>query len=202
MKICLVKDGKRKTVIVTENNEYFFSTEIVYKARLVAGMEISSSDFFALKDESDKLLAKHYLFTLLSKQLKSKLQAERKLKEKGYYSKAIEYAIDKAEEYKLLDDENYAQSYINTYIRNKGSKLIKYELKKAGIADNIIDRFLEGREDEVLLTAKNCAQNFLRIKGKNANRDKLYRHLLNKGFDYGTIKCAISDVLAESEDYE
>lgn len=202
MKIIEVKQGKSKSIVKTEDKEYVFSTEIVYKHRISTRSIFSSAEFFELKEQSDKILAQQYLFDLLSRQLKSKKQAKEKLKQKGFYSKAIGHAIAKAEEYKLIDDKQYAQSYINTYIRTKGSKMLKFELKKAGVDDVIIEEMMEGRDEQTREAAVHSAQKFKRLKGEKCNKEKLYRHLYNKGFDYEIIKQIIDDYDKDSEIYE
>lgn len=193
-----IKVGKRKAVIITDSKTYDFSLETLYKERLVAG-EIDPAKFFQIKSESDNDLAKQYIFSSLARSIKSKKDAISKLRQKGFYTKAIDYAISKAEEYKLIDDENYAKCYINTYQNTKGTKLLKYELRQKGIDEELIRVLLEDIIDDQEDACLKYAQKYKRIRGDKLTREKLFRQLYSKGFPNETIKRAVENVFRDTE---
>ncbi|MDD4316410.1 MAG: regulatory protein RecX, partial [Clostridia bacterium] len=175
MNIESITQGKNKSVITANGKEYEFSNEVVFADRLQCG-EIGAKMFFEYKEKSDCLLAKEYLFALLARALKSKKAAAEKLRQKGFSSKAIQYALERAEEYALLDDENYARCYIRTYSRSKGRRRLEYELKRQGVADEVIRRIFMEEGDRDTDTAKAAAEKYVRQKGAKASKDKLFRH--------------------------
>lgn len=196
MKILAIKLGKNKSRVLTDKGEYVFANDTIYQYSITQDKEIDDKQFCIVKDESDKILAKQYVFGLLSRQVKSRLQVAKRLKEKGFSAAVIEYALDIAEEYKYIDDTNYAQCYINTYIKRKGQKLIKYELRKAGIEQDIVEQLLHGREEDMINAAKNAVEKLIKRK-PDITRDVLYRHLYNKGYEYDTINCAITETMEQ-----
>lgn len=198
MKIEDIKEGKRKATIFVDGKAYDFSLEVLYKQRLTIG-EIDPKAFFDIKNESDKHLAKGYLFSILARSIRSKKEAIDKLRQKGYYPKAIEYAIEKAEEYELIDDKNYTKCYINTYSQTKGIKLLRCELIRKGISEEIINSFMDDVGDLQEEACKKIAEKQFRIKGDKLTKEKLYNHLYRKGFENETIKKTIDIVLRDTE---
>lgn len=196
MEIKSIKQGKTKSIVVLDDKEYDFSNEVIFAERMQIG-EISGKRFFELKEKSDGLLAKQYLFGLLARTQKSKKEAAVRLRQKGFGSRAVQFALQKAEEFSLLDDVYYTRCYIKTYSRTKGSKLLEYELKRQGVDEEIIHRIFEeeGFSDDE--TARTAAEKYMRVKGDKASRDKLYRHLAQKGFPSDTVKKVVDSIFTE-----
>lgn len=201
MEIQSIKQGKTKSIITADGKEYDFSNEVIFTQRLQEG-EIGAKQFFELKEKSDCLLAKQYLFGLLARSQKSKKDAATRLRQKGFGSKAVNFAIQKAEEYSLLNDDYYAQCYVKTYSRTKGRRLLEYELKRQGIDEQIIQRVFEEEPDTDDETALAAARKYIRLKGERATRDKLYRSLAQKGFNNDSIIRAIESIFSDQNDYE
>jgi regulatory protein len=201
MEIQSIKQGKTKSIITADGKEYDFSNEVIFTQRLQEG-EIGAKQFFELKEKSDCLLAKQYLFGLLARSQKSKKDAATRLRQKGFGSKAVNFAIQKAEEYSLLNDDYYAQCYVKTYSRTKGRRLLEYELKRQGIDEQIIQRVFEEEPDTDDKTALAAARKYIRLKGERATRDKLYRSLAQKGFNNDSIIRAIESIFSDQNDYE
>ncbi|MFW5780792.1 MAG: regulatory protein RecX, partial [Bacillota bacterium] len=185
---------KNKAIVLFNAKEYEFSKDIIFKESLYEKKVLSLKEFFEIKEKSDCLLAQNYLFRLLSTRLKSQKEAEQKLRDKGFFSKAVKYAIKKANEYKLLDDDNYAKCYVNTYIKNKGSNMIRYELMRKGIEENIIEKHLEGTSDMQKQSAIEHAKKYLKIKGDKATKEKLYKKLYSKGYKSQMIVEVLSEI--------
>ncbi|HHT84085.1 MAG TPA: hypothetical protein GXZ92_06495 [Clostridiales bacterium] len=194
----MAKSGAK--VIIDGGKEFVFSPEIVYRYGIKKDMDLNEKIFFEYKEESDKLLAKQYLFNYLGGRQKSILQAKRKLKEKGYGSNAVNYAIEKALEYKLLDDNQFAQAYIDNYKKNKGLKMIKYQLLGLGVDEEVIDAYLTENEEIEMQTALRLGRKYVESKKEKASKDKLYRYLYGKGFDGSTIIKVINEVFSDIQE--
>lgn len=163
--------------------------EVYLRSGLSEGSELEQKKLYELVDESEKILAKEYLLTYLSSYSKSAEDAKRKLYDKGYHKNAVEYALAVAKEYNYLNDTSFAERYVDAAIRKKGRRAIAFELKRKGIDDALIEDALVDTEDEEVATATKFA---LKFKNKtNYTKDKLYRHLLSKGFSYEVIRKAM-----------
>ena len=56
--------------------------------------------------------------------------------------------VSMSKEYNYIDDEIFAENYINTYSHQKGKRKLKYELISKGVDKEIIDQKLEDLIDE------------------------------------------------------
>jgi regulatory protein len=134
----------------------------------------------------------NYALKILEKRSKTVGETKKKMAEKEFSKEEIDATIKKLLANKFLDDEQYARSFIREKIsfRHEGKRRIAFELHRKLIPDDIIKKELANIETESEIeTASDAAKKWLRIRGKTENiREKLFRHLASKGFDYDTIK--------------
>ena len=118
-------------------------------------------------------------------------------------SDVIDYVLEKMQEYGFVDDSEYAEAYVEFAGGKKGSRLIKAELRKKGIAQEKIDNALDGLSEEMQVeTAGAILQKYLRNKERSRETlQKAYRYLISKGFSYDTAKSAM-DALGEEIEEE
>jgi len=140
----------------------------------------------------------NYALKLLEKQDRSVGNVKQKMKEKKFTPTEIDETIKTLIEKNFLDDERYAKNLIKskkTY-QHLGNRRLKFELKKKFISDELITKLFSQESEKVELeTAQEAAEKWLRIKGDKENaREKLFRHLASKGFDYEIIKEVIDNL--------
>ncbi len=132
-----------------------------------------------------------YILSYLTRSAKTEMQVRIKLKEKGFSMDERNYAVNKAIVLGYINDQDYAESYVEFYAKAKGKVRLRRELHEKGIADSIIDRVLEGIEDE-RDNCYNVAKKYLKGKKKDEKlREKLLRHLVARGFSYSVIKTVL-----------
>ena len=198
------RKGKSETYHVWVNDEYFalLEAEIIYKNKLKIGTEIEESKLNLIKKESDKLLCASTALNYISKSIKSEFQLKQYLKGKNFCEEAINEAIFKLKTYGYLNDEYFAKISANELSRTKGKRYIKNQLALKGISDDKIQNVLENLEgeDEACF---NATKKWLRGKTlplDNNSKQKLYRFLLSRGFEYGTIKKSLNKFNEEIDD--
>ena len=115
------------------------SVELILKSQLKKGQEISKEilDELILEDEKGSAFSKSVKY--LSSALKTERQIKDYLRKKEYNPSTIEYVIDKLREYKYLDDEAYAKSFVLTYSSKYGKLKLISALRSKGISDSVID---------------------------------------------------------------
>jgi regulatory protein len=105
---------------------------------------------------------------------------------------------------KFLDDQRFAEHYIRnqTNIKPTGRYKLAIKLKQNLIDDDIIQKVLAEITDENEIdSAKELARKkyeILIIKhpdDKNKIREKLFRHLITRGFSYEITKSVIDDLI-------
>lgn len=169
--------------------------ETLAKSGLVTGDEISFSELEKLQFDSEKDEAFDKALTFVSRSMKTKKQVREKLTEKGYLPKIVDYCVDKLCGYNFINDEEYCKSYVRTYMRQHGAKMIERDLKLKGIDFNIVERAIESEYDGGEETAVKIA--FKHIKNKERTKENLaktYKYLLSKGFSYEECSIAIDKI--------
>lgn len=116
---------------------------------------------------------------------RSVFEIERKLKEKKIAEKEINNAISVLKRNKLLDDAKFAKMYIadRNRFRPSGNFLLRLELRKLGVSDDLIDELLLDQDEERL------AQTALESKSKyrEADNTKKAQFLQRRGFPTNII---------------
>lgn len=116
---------------------------------------------------------------------RSEFEIEQKLKQKGAIDSEIEKVISVLKKNKLLDDEEFAKMWVRdrNLLKPSGSYLLKMELRKFGVADEIIDSALAEQDEEAL--AKKALESKLRLK--NADFNKKAGFLQRRGFSTNIV---------------
>lgn len=196
MKIVELKQkGKGENYIVKFDNNftYILTLETIVKNHLNIDTEMSEDDFAVLIYEDQKITGFEKAITLLTKTFKTEKQIRIYLKEKFYCNDAINYIVDKLKEYKYLNDDEYAKSFICTYKQSKGKLWIKQQLYSKGINEHIINKHLNDLESQKEDIEK-LVDKFLKGKIKDQKtKEKLLRNLLSKGFTYEEVKSIVNN---------
>ena len=98
--------------------------------------------------------------------------------------------LAKLNEYHLVDDLQFAKSYISSN-KNFSNNKLKQKLIGFGVKTDILDELLADLNDAP--TCQKAAQKFLKNKLIDEKTiQKLVRHLQSKGFSYETIKSVLN----------
>ena len=110
------------------------------------------------------------------------------------------------EEYRLIDDYKYAETFFKEKLRTRGVKKARFELSNKGIPKDIMEKALEAlstssvEEDSCLkLAEKKYAQLMKRETDPYKLKNKLYTFLMGKGYDYELISSTRRKVMESSE---
>lgn len=118
-------------------------------------------------------------------------------------SELIEKIIRQLYEYKFLNDEAFARSWIRSRARSRprGKRLLEIELKQKGIEKDLIKKVLDEESEELpdeLTQAKNLIRKRIE-KLRDAPRQEIYNKvgafLARRGYGWDVIKQAIDDSL-------
>ena len=173
----------------------------VMQNRLKVGSEVTAERLSEIQLESEKETALDKALSHITATMKTEREIRDFLKKKGYLEDVQEYVVEKMREYHFLDDAAYARAYAESAVKKKGARWIAAELKKKGVADDMIETALSGLEGEDD-AAKNALKRYLRGKDVTDKKvlQKAYANLLSKGFDYETARRALESLGEENED--
>ncbi|MEI6039869.1 MAG: regulatory protein RecX [Candidatus Berkelbacteria bacterium] len=112
-------------------------------------------------------------------------EIRQKLKSKSFSGLEIDQTIDVLLRNELLDDTKFAKMYVkdrNT-LRPTGLFLLKMEMKKLGLSDNLIEDALQFQNEEEL--ARRAIESKSRLR--EAEFEKKAQFLARRGFSTSTI---------------
>lgn len=154
------------------------------------------------ENEEERNQTLKFAMKLIGLRRRSVFEIDKRMKEKNYGKEVREEVIQELFRFGYLDDEQFAESYINDRInfRPAGRFLIKMELKKRGINDKIIEEKLNellDREKEIKLAEKLTRKRIDGLDPANSQKDriKLGNYLKARGFSGEIISQAIKNAL-------
>lgn len=124
---------------------------------------------------------------ILSRRDNSEWELRQKLAKKGVHSEEIEATIAWLKQKKYLNDEVFAQKYIESILRTKavGKRYLAHKLKAKRIASEVINATLQelGGEEAEKALAQKAARAWQKSHPKHAqDKMRLSRFLASRGF--------------------
>ena len=102
----------------------------------------------------------------------------------------LEMIIERLSQKGYLDDRRFAEWYVENRFVKKGvsQRRLKMELMKKGIARDIIDDVIDGRDDEEEL------RKMIDKKRAKYTEEKLIAYLVRQGFSYDLVRKLVSEI--------
>ena len=199
-KIEAQKNNKdRYSIFIDDEFAFGVHVDILIKHNLRKGLELNETEVLELQqDESVKKAVLAGIKHISYKQRTCK-EVSDKLRDLEYVPSQIEEAIDKLIEMGFLDDQKYAEEFVDTRQKRYGRKRIFLELRKRGIteqvAENALDSFLDidaGYEQALEMARKKYAQ----CEGLETQKAaaRIQGMLLRKGYSYDVVNTIIKEL--------
>jgi len=187
---------RRRSIFIDGEFAFGVDEEVVARLGLVKGAVLTRRKIKQILAQKDENEAKETALRFLSFRRRTEKEIKDRLKRKGFDEKIIRHTIDKLKEYDLINDFEFAQSWVKERLahRPRGKKLLQQELWKKGIKKEIIDRVIEKlcRDED-----RSALQLLEKIKGRYRNLEpkvakrRMFGLLLRRGFSYETAKNAV-----------
>jgi regulatory protein len=193
------RNPKRRSVFIDGKFAFGLDEEVLYKSGLKKGQSLTQQRIEEITEEERKKEAKDVALKFLSFRRRTEKQVKEKLKKKEFDEKSIDATIDKLKEFDLINDLEFATSWVKDRLafKPRGKKLLRQELWKKGIKKEIIEQVTEELctdEDKAALElVGKIEKRYRNLEPKVAKR-RMYNFLLRRGFSYGTTKKALSQV--------
>lgn len=187
------KDGRFNIFI---DGEFAFGLyrETVYNFGLRINDELTADEIEKMRSEDELNFGKKVAYRFLNYKPRSEKEVRRKLAQKKISEKTIDEIITSLKDLKFIDDENYAKMYVETKVTLKpeGRRVLKMRLADKGINKELSQKTVEDNysEETEIKKAKDLINKYSkRVKAKTPadKKQKIYRHLLSKGFSYDVI---------------
>ncbi len=138
-----------------------------------------------MEEENQQASVRKKAMDLLARREHSEQELRQKLKSREFNSDAIDAALQSLQQDGLLSDERFAESYVNhRFNAGIGPLKIRFELRQKGVAEALVDEFLESFSDhwDELMRQQRVRKYGEVIPADYAARMKQARFLQNRGF--------------------
>ncbi len=192
--ITAIKKQKRNSnrVNIYLDDKFSFGLYVIHAVRLKIGQTLSASEIDALQYEDQIESAFQKALTFLAYKPRTVFDVRKKLIDGGYSGQIVETILEKLLEKDYLNDQQYAENWIENKSINKprGKKLIRLELKHKNIDQEIIeDAVSQMDQDEELAfrAAERYHKRLLNLE-EDVFKRRLTGFLIRRGFAYSTVR--------------
>lgn len=181
-------------VELDQENSLSLPESVFVRHNLYKGKELTKNDIFEIRKDSERQIAIDFALKKLRNR-KTTWEIKDLLTREGIGEDAIAGAVDYLEEYRFLDDEEFAELFSRDKrnLNGYGPVKIRYLLKQKGIDDRLIAMALENftQDDEVEMIEKIVDKKYVRGDVLSKDKSKIIRFLLSRGFQYSAIKVVL-----------
>ena len=183
------------------DGEYAFGLSRFIAAWLHVGQELTEEKISELLADDAQEIGYQKSIKFIGYRIRTTSEVDKHLRKKGLEPQVISQVIERLEQNGLLDDENFAHTWIENRneFRPRSHRMLASELRSKGIHEDIIQNIIERTtpEDELAyLAARKRIQRYEHLDWQDFQR-KLGSYLARRGFYYATIKPVISQLWAE-----
>jgi regulatory protein len=178
-------------------------TEVAVKEELKIGQELSDEQLKDLAENVSLARCLNIAYRFLSYRPRSEAEMKDRLSRRGFEDSNIEIIINKLKEQHLLDDTAFAQFWQENreMFRPRSKRLTIIELKKKGVADEIVKEVTDDSND--MDSAYQVAlKKARRLAGEDYevfNR-RVGDFLKRRGFDYAVIHQTVKRLWQETKE--
>jgi regulatory protein len=178
-------------------------TELAVKKGLKVGEEITDGRIKELTEDVGLARGLNLAYRFLSYRPRSEAEMKDRLHRRGFEDSNIEIIINKLKEQNLLDDTAFAQFWKENRdtFRPRSQRLTRLELKKKGVADEIIKEVTDDSDDmqSAYQAALHKAQH-LPNQDYEVFRRRLGDYLKRRGFGYTVISQTVKRLWQEMKE--
>lgn len=187
------KNNKTRANVYIDG-EFAFALEMltVMKLGLKIGQAVSTERLNEAVFDSEKSVAFDKAMSYLGRGMKTCKQMRDYLGKKGYSSEIVEYVVAKLKEYRYLDDNIYAKTYVEQNVRTKGTRRLKQELVQKGISVSQAEEYSQIDGELALDNATRLAEKYMKNKPHDLKTlQKLQRYLISRGYGFDTVNTVV-----------
>lgn len=205
-----VESYKRKKNNIYEvkldtGDKYNLYDDIILKYELLTEKKIDEKKLKKIVDENSLYDAYYSSLKYINLKMRTKYEIRKYLSKHEYSVKSIEYAIECLENEGYLDEDKYAQAYLNDSINLSliGPKKILDNLKILGIDDSITEQYLGSIDEDVWikrikkLIDKKAKTNKV---GEVLFKNKMMSELLYQGYYVEHIRVILDTYNLDTDD--
>lgn len=192
------RNRRRYSIYIEGDYACGVDLETILKLDLYEGKEISQADYQKIIFEEERGRARSYAELLLSYRERSRRELESRLLKRGYDQPVVEAVLEELTRAGLLSDERFARAWVRDRISRaqKGPWVIRMELRRKGVADEVIEEAIAAEGvNETELARRIVEQHKPRLSGLDPakRRRRLQDLLLRRGLSFDAIAEVLED---------
>lgn len=189
-----IQKKNKERVNVHLDGAYAFPVTVFVAAALKKGQYLTDAEIAQLRDQDERDKAFNQAVRFLGFRARSQVEIERYLRGKKYSPEAIEDTLKRLAVGQYLDDEAFAQAWVEDRERFKprSRQALQYELRQKGVEAEAIENALEDIDEDDL--AWRAIEGKLRLWKQLPEPDfkkKAIGFLSRRGFGYEVAQEAI-----------
>ncbi len=177
-----------------------FGLSKVLAAELKVGQQLDEDQIKKIQSRDAEEVAYQRALNLISRRPRSEQELRMCFRRKRISEEAQDGAIARLIECGLIDDYAFAETWIENRMsfRPRSAYALRYELRRKGIAIEVIEASLEGFSDEqaAYLAAIKAARRYRGLSEKQF-RERLSGYLSRRGFVYSIISAVTDRIWGE-----
>ena len=196
--------GQAKRVNVFLDGKFAFKleSELVAREGLAVEQMLPVERIQAIVTSNNTKRCYNAAVQFLSYRPRSEPEIRQRLQKRGFNTDSIEAAIGRLKKQGLVDDRSFAQFWKENResFSPRSQWLIRLELGRKGVADDIIDQVVATIDDED--SANRAALKKVHQLSGSEYRDfrrRLGEYLKRRGFSYGVIESTVTRIWQEQE---
>lgn len=195
----------RNRVNVYLDGEFAFGLSKIVAAWLRTGQELSDEKIAEFKAQDGVEIALQRALNFLSYRARSEQEVRQNLTKHGHDDHVIDEIIERLNRGGLLNDQDFAELWVEnrSEFRPRGRQMLRMELRKKGIQDEIISDVLDPLDEDKLAfkAARKKARRYKHLEYQDF-RKKLSGFLARRGFHYGSISAVVPKIWEEISSQE
>ena len=199
------RDPNRMSVFVDGKFSFGMPLDAALELGIRTGVELDESLLAKCIVAEQAFRARQKALNLLAHRPRSVGELKRRLGMAGFPEAAINFALGRMEALGYLDDEAFAESFVRDRmnLRGLGRRRILMELAKNGVerelAERVVARLSVSRDEveDAYNMAVKKHRTLERVSDPRKKRDRLYSHLVRKGFETDIIRDALARLGAD-----
>lgn len=157
------------------------------------------------READPKRKAKIRALRLLAYRSRSTYEIRSRLKKAGSEAKIIDQVVAELQDAGLLDDREFARHWVEwrTQSKPKARRIVAAELRKFGVAREVIEEAVASLDDQAELEAAlklaEARLNRLHDEDQAQKRKKLAAYLATRGYGWEIVSAAVRRVLPDGD---
>lgn len=182
------KNSNQYRITLDNGQELDLFEDIIVNDRLIVKKEISEKELAEIIKKNSTAKMYSECLKYIGIRIRSKKELKEYLKKKDYSENQVTNTIDRLIKEGLINDENFVKAFINDKLlmTNYGPYKIKNELLKHKIDETIIDKYIDGINNEDLnIKIDKIINKYIKANKKYSKyilKNKLKEYLSNLGY--------------------